>query len=386
MRSSPAAARVLVVDACRSGGLTAVKGGKQVAPFRMEVENELSAEGTAFLSSSAAGEDSQESESLEASVFTHYFASALLGAGDANGDGQVTLSESFSYASERTTASTLSTFAGPQHPSYRFDIGGRGDLVLTRPLRARHKLGTLAFLEPGSYFVRRGNMGGPLVAEVLNEVGLRYLAVPAGRYTVTARFPRYLLEGEVTVTESVSSAVRAVQMKRLDYAHVVRKGGTSRQSAASVFASLGVQSAVLGLGAQTRGALGARVDFTALSVELELRYGASETVNRAVELHSGQLALSTSVLRAFDLGPLTFSVGLEVGGVAMRQSFPDGRNPVQRAVGGELGPLATLEIPMGPRFYFRARAEAPTLLIPRADHELATPFSVSVRGGLGVYF
>ena len=50
---------------------------------------------------------------------------------DQGGDGKVTLSEAYSYAYERTVASTASSAAGAQHPTFSFDLAGNGDLVLT---------------------------------------------------------------------------------------------------------------------------------------------------------------------------------------------------------------------------------------------------------------
>ena len=68
---SPASARVLVIDSCRSGGLTRVKGGTPGPSFAVVLEAPpSSAEGLALVTSSAAGEDAQESSRLEASVFT----------------------------------------------------------------------------------------------------------------------------------------------------------------------------------------------------------------------------------------------------------------------------------------------------------------------------
>lgn len=120
-----ASARVLVLDACRSGTITRVKGGTPAPAFDITPAFAVGAQGVAFLSSSAAGESSQESDALGASFFTHALVSALLGAGDANHDGAVTLAEAFSYAREQTLAATSRTIYGPQHPTYRYDLGGR---------------------------------------------------------------------------------------------------------------------------------------------------------------------------------------------------------------------------------------------------------------------
>jgi len=113
LAGSSAGSRVLVIDACRSGSMTRVKGGSPTPPFSVHLDEMPPPAGFAILTSSAEGEDSQESDALAGSFFTHYFNSGLIGAADQNHDGQVTLAEAFSFASEQTFRATLATTAGP---------------------------------------------------------------------------------------------------------------------------------------------------------------------------------------------------------------------------------------------------------------------------------
>src|SRR5262249_27473133 len=152
------------------------------------------ARGLAILTSSAAGEDSQESDQLAASFFTHYLASALLGAADRDGDGRVTLAEAFGYAADRTRDATSDTFARPQHPTYRVELGGREDLVLTEPGAHRDRLGTLQFAEPGTYVVRKG-ASGPVVAELASDAPNGRLALAPASYLVIRRERDHMLQG-----------------------------------------------------------------------------------------------------------------------------------------------------------------------------------------------
>src|SRR5215207_11023690 len=62
VRLSQAKLKVLLVDACRSGALTQVKGGRPVAAFQIGVQDLLRNEGYAIITSSSAGEDAQESQ------------------------------------------------------------------------------------------------------------------------------------------------------------------------------------------------------------------------------------------------------------------------------------------------------------------------------------
>jgi hypothetical protein len=158
---SPAGARVLVLDACRAGALTRVKGATIREPFSLALAHAPGPEGLVIMTSSTAGEEAQEFDQLGASVFTHHLLSALRGAADRNDDGKVTVGEAFSYASERTLAATARTTAGPQHPTYRLELGGRSDLVLAWPRNVRGDQGQLVFGTAGTFFVQSNSFDGP---------------------------------------------------------------------------------------------------------------------------------------------------------------------------------------------------------------------------------
>jgi hypothetical protein len=316
---SAATARVMVIDACRSGVVTRIKGGRVAPSFDVRLEQPLAAEGLAIITSSAAGEDSQESDQLGASFFTHFFASALIGAGDRNGDGSVTLNEAFNYASERTLAATAATLAGPQHPTYRLELGGRDDLVLTRPGAAPAQLGQLAFAEPGWYLVARG---GVVVAELHTDAPAGRLTLEAGRYRITRRSDDHLDEGEFMVAAGGTGEVRTAGMRRIDYARVVRKGGSLRRSSLSLMAFAGARGELLGLGTAWRVEAAARLDLPQLSLELRLGTGRAELFPNSGDT-LWELQPSLTVMRALDLGRVTLAVGPTVGVAWLRQTVND---------------------------------------------------------------
>jgi len=218
----PSTARVLVVDACRSGAITRVKGGRPGPAFEVHLETPLGARGLAILTSSGAGEDAQESDELGSSLFTHFLTSALVGAGDRDGDGAVTLEEAFAYASERTVVATSSSQAGPQHPTFRYDLGGHGGLVITRPGLKHTRLGWVQFPEPGWYLVRRAD--GPIVAELHTTRGGQKLALPSGHYALHQRLPELYLEGPITIVEGTAAIVATDKLRRMSYPRGIRKG------------------------------------------------------------------------------------------------------------------------------------------------------------------
>jgi len=139
LRDTQATVRVGVIDACQAGAILATKGGVAVAPFDVKVVDELTVRGLAVLTSSGADELSQEQRALQGSVFTHHFVSGLRGGADGDQDGQVTLSESYRYAYQRTEADTATTLV-PQRPAFRYELKGQGDLVMSWPANASSKL------------------------------------------------------------------------------------------------------------------------------------------------------------------------------------------------------------------------------------------------------
>jgi hypothetical protein len=130
VRGSSANFRLLILDACRSGALTRVKGGTPIPPFEVQLGERVAGEGAVFLTSSSASEDSQESDEIKGSFFTHALVSGLLGAADENGDGRVTLDEAYRHAYEATLRATSRTWAGTQHPTFEYEVRGQGDVVL----------------------------------------------------------------------------------------------------------------------------------------------------------------------------------------------------------------------------------------------------------------
>jgi hypothetical protein len=334
---SAAPVRVLVIDACRSGGITRVKGGRRGPSFDVHVEAPLNAEGMAILTSSAASEDSQESDSLAGSIFTHYLASALVGAADADKDGQITIGEAFAYAASATLAETASTAVGPQHPTYRLDLAGREDLVLTRPSLLGRQLGALHFRQPGRYLIARGRT---MIAELETEDGDHRLTLESGRYHVTRRGVDHLLEGDLVVAAGTVTDVVPAALRRVDYARVVRKGGTARRHTFALSAALGARGSVLGLGEAPQWMLGARVDLAQLSLELRLAvafgdYGGKN--DRGVDdtwvpspttfanIRTYELTPMVAALRAFDVGRWTFGLGIDFGLAWIRQQIDTSR-------------------------------------------------------------
>lgn len=227
IKSSKAPTRVVVLDACRSGAVTRVKGGVAGPSFAIALDDQMVTQGTAVLASTAAGEDALESDELQASFFTHHFVSALHGAADGDGDGRVTVSEAFQYASEHTLASTASTMAGPQHPTYRLELGGRHELVLSRPGLVGKTLGIIELSAKGAWILRRADRNRMIVGEVVVTGPPRRIAVAPGAYRLTRRTEAFVAESTVLVKEGGVTTVDPSLMQRRSHGREASKGGRS---------------------------------------------------------------------------------------------------------------------------------------------------------------
>ncbi|HEX3901699.1 MAG TPA: caspase family protein [Polyangia bacterium] len=196
--AAPVDVRIVILDSCRSGAIARSKGARKAPAFAIESESPRDAKGMVILTSSASDEDSQESDAIGGSYFSHHLASGLLGGADRSGDGQVTLFEAYAYAYDRTVADTADSAAGAQHPTFSYDLAGNGDLVLT-DVASRHEGIYLPRQAPsGVYFLV--DRQGFVAAEINKGEGAdRRVALAPGRYRVKRRLTDRLRVGEIDV-------------------------------------------------------------------------------------------------------------------------------------------------------------------------------------------
>ena len=218
VRDVPSDVRVGVLDACRSGEITRIKGLEVSSPFA--VDRGMASEGEAWLTATSADESAQESDALRGSFFTHALVSGLRGAADRD-DGVVSLDEAYAYAYDRTVARSSASVNGTQHPAYDFRLQGRGDLPLTEVRRAEARL-VLPESMAGQLDVLRAPDGG-LMAEVSKAKGTSLtLGLPAGRYTLRLRDGAAVQEAKIGLTAGSTLSVRGFEAAELAVA--TRKG------------------------------------------------------------------------------------------------------------------------------------------------------------------
>ena len=175
----PATQKLGILDSCNSGSL--LKGAKP-APFAFDIskKGELGVWGTALLVSSTADEPSQESTYLGGSFFTHHLVSGLFGQADENADRRVSLEEVARYSRERTTAATVGTLAGPQHPGSK-GLTGYSELYLTFLKGPRV---SLQFPPGWPRCFLTDRKESRLLAEISPALTARQVDVPPGSYAL----------------------------------------------------------------------------------------------------------------------------------------------------------------------------------------------------------
>jgi hypothetical protein len=337
-----------MVDACRSGALTRIKGGRSGPAFALDVGERLSGEGLAYLTSSSGNEDAQESDEIRGSFFTHHFTSALLGAGDVDADGKVTLEEAYRYAYDATLRSTSRTWAGLQHPAFRYDLRGEGKLALTSLIGVRSARATLAFPGGRTYLVMEGSASGPVVAEIGAPDRARRISVRAGRYFIRGRMADAMLEGELNVPAGVDTQVADDALHRTEYARLVRKGSSDVHVSHGALAGYSFRTPFKNASTLCHGAFaGYAAHWRALEVTARVDGCLATAQNDTLRSRDADLGAEVRVAHAWDLPIVTLTVGIGAGAAWLHQTFTTAGNaPTRDTPAGRFGVSAGLSVPL----------------------------------------
>lgn len=384
VEQAPAAVRLLVVDACRSGAISRVKGTRRAPAFRITYEPREAAEGLAVLTSSAAGEESQESDELQASFFSHHLVNGMLGAADRDQDGRVTLDEAYAYAYAQTVRSSGTTVA-MQHPTFDMQIKGRGGVVLTR-LAPDRSHGELQLDDPGVYLISRDRDDGALVAEVAPEKPGARLVLPARTYRIQARRQREYREYRVAVPagDRISLVDRPYQSVR--YGRLVRsRGSTLRTSSALMLLGGGRGEIIAGEGPTAQLSLVYGLDLPWFTLEARARGSRVSTAGvdgRTPRTHS-EGALGVAFHRFVDFNAFSLAFGLLLEGTLNRQAFSGERETTDRTYAGfGMGGLFSLEHILSDALSLRIEAGPMTVLFEQATTDLGVQSGTELRSPL----
>jgi hypothetical protein len=209
-----------ILDACASGEITRLKGGRLQPGFLTDESMQM--KGYAFLTSSSGDEAAQESERLKGSYFTHALLSGLRGAADASGDGRVTLNEAYQFAFNETLSQTATTQGGAQHPSYDIRMAGTGDVVIT-DVRAISCSIVLGPEFDGRFYVR--NAKRVLVAELYKPAGRTVeLGLEPGTYEIHYEQEPRLLDLTVSLADGERKALEQAAFRPVTRTATQKRG------------------------------------------------------------------------------------------------------------------------------------------------------------------
>jgi len=335
---SAAEARVAIVDACESGLLTQVKGATAAPALDFALPADEPVRGTALVASTAVGEAAQESAALGGSFFTHHLEIALRGAGDADGDGLVTLGEAFRYTAARTRAGTLATVVGPQHPTYDFRMSGRGDVVLSDLRRADARLAIPP--DPGSTYVLRGPMR--IVAEVDGGTKTVTLALPAGPYRVERRAAEGRAIADISLAPGPTQVLPPLAPTRYELAR--SKGGPKPGLVFAGFGGGTVGPASWGMTPSIR--LGVRKEIGPMGLRVRLDYSAGTVNDHGLRFDLVYSGAAAAALYPLNTGSVLVEAGPELGGGYAWQRLEDRRSFGSVIAWGGLAAMVTA--PLGP--------------------------------------
>lgn len=385
LAAGPADVRVAVFDACRSGAMTRTKGVRRAPAFEVETDATRAARGLVILTSSASDEDSQESDLIGASYFSYHLATGLIGSADQSGDGRVSLSEAYAWAYERTVASTADSAAGPQHPTFSFDLAGNGDLVLTDVIERKEGLWIPAEAPRGTYFVIDAR--GVVVAEAVKTDQERVIALSPGNYVIKRRLTDHLRIGEARVQAGHLSIVDEPAFKNARFSDDPVKGtGIATKYAAhwglsasgnfhAIFDARIPSSVLVGGELVAHNFFGRGFGF---SIDANYGWTTSSTTTPLLGTITWQYSIATgggSLL--YELNQTNTLVpfgGINLAFVYMRRAFDDPTYPAQDAYAFAPGVLLGLKLRLTRNFSLvaRARAHFLTFKIDKAQLNAAT--------------
>ena len=208
-RSTPDLRAFVFLDACRSQSLFSPRGsdpeiGPDLVPQARSLERAASAVRIGILTAAFSGKLAGEVPGVDAGSFSHFLASGMRGAADADGDQIITFGELVGFVTLKTAGQT------GQRPWFMPPAGDFSEPAID--LRGYSTRLDLSGMPPGEYRVQ-GIGGRPVFAQSSKSPGQRLsLVLPPGRYQlvrvskggrVEARSELTLAAGQVTDATAV---------------------------------------------------------------------------------------------------------------------------------------------------------------------------------------
>ena len=220
----PAALRIVVIDACRTTDLARPKGMTVGPGFAVSLSAQSATTGTAWFYASADGEAAQESDEIGGAIFTHFWLAGLRGAGDSNGDGRVTLDESFAYAYTQTLLRSARSGGVLQRPEAKLALTESSPFVVTELAGERAQLEFPR--DPDALYLVYAVGAQSVVAEVygLPDRAVR-IVLAKGRYIVQKRIGTRGAAVEIVLRGGETHALLSQDFRAFQAETLAQKGG-----------------------------------------------------------------------------------------------------------------------------------------------------------------
>jgi hypothetical protein len=392
-RAVPAALRLLVTDACRNFP-TRSKGVTTEPGFAIANPTTNPADGVVWLFASGEGEPAQESDELEGAIFTHYWVSSLRGAGDVNGDGRVTLAESYDFAYSQTLLRSARSSGVLQHPAAVFDLREAAPIVLTWTFAA----GTLLRFPRAAdaHYLVYSVGSRAVLGEIWGSPDRdAVFALAPGRYFVQRRSSVGSGGLELSLSAGEARTLHASEFRAAPEEQLASKGGTFVLRPHEI----GLELAAGATRLSTYGGL-AEVRYAyhwdewALSFGVGGGYGLENTSAENVKLTS--FGGDAAIEHRWRVAPLALSLGIGAEGDVFWQSLERtdaarvaaaGYPTTQHYTGFAPGPiaLARVRVPLGQTPWVELSARGGTLF-PSFGDGLGVLWTARVGAGAGVTF
>jgi hypothetical protein len=303
----------------------------------------------------------------------------------------VTLEEAYRYAYDATVRGSSRTLAGLQHPTFRYDVRGQGDVVLATLGQGGRTRGWVEFPPARTWLVLEGSSGGSVVGEIGREDRVRRLSLRSGTYFVRGRGAEELLEGTVTASPGATTAVDPARLERTTYARLVRKGGGELRNAAYALEVEGrARTALASEGAFCPGlAAGATMALRPLSLQARVGWCQSRFASEFVRTTATAVDLELGATRAWDWRRTSVELGVVAGASILHQEFRTaGRAPPRTTTALQLAPVAVLSRDVGGRTYLYLSVAGATYVYTVEDTSNRTTrvrpsFTLRVALGMG---
>lgn len=301
-----------IIDACDSGSAIAQKGGSFAPPFSTRAIEPIASKGSMWISSSRSDEASYESDELGGSFFSHFLVSGLRGAADVDEDGRVTLAEAYQFTFDRTVGETSLKLKRTQHPTYRSELAGEGEIVISEPKRSSTSL-VLPREASGAWFFARRFGSRQSVLEVPKSPGtLVRMSVPPGAYLVYKKEPDRLMLTEIFLGANEEVVLDPAALKPHAYADVLEKGGGVAVGAWSARAGLAYASPLVegaGHGVELRAGVVRRGRMFGVGGNVAAARSVFQAIDTPVETHALSAQLFGELFFDLELGTLAVEAG-----------------------------------------------------------------------------